>query len=214
VKRWWTACKVRQKVQSVEKFTEKYLSPMIIEQELQSVQAWIQRQQQQTPPSDAQEEEMKVKITKGPTKEVTAIYPIDDQTMEMLVRLPPTFPLRQVEVEGTKRVGLSEKQFRRMQLAAQAVINFQSASIIDGLKLFRRNVALHFDGVAECAICYSILAVTPDRALPSKGCQTCKNKFHTACLFKWFKTSGASSCPLCGSSLSSLPPLSLCLCRC
>lgn len=140
---------------------------------------------------------MQVKISRGLTKEVTAIYPIDDQTMEMLVRLPPTFPLRQVEVEGTKRIGLSERDFRKMQLASQAVINFQSASIIDGLMLFRKNVALKFQGIAECAICYSILAVTPDRALPNKACGTCKNKFHTACLYRWFKTSNASTCPLC-----------------
>lgn len=68
---------------------------------------------------------MQVKISRGAAKEVTAVYPIDDQTMEMVVRLPPTFPLRQVEVEGIKRVGLNEQQFRKMQLASQAVINFQ-----------------------------------------------------------------------------------------
>ncbi|KAG0636507.1 hypothetical protein HOY80DRAFT_1088364 [Tuber brumale] len=197
VKRWWTECKSRQKVLAVEEFTEKYMSPLLIERELSSVQAWIQSHS-----GGGEDDEMTVKILKALTIEVTATYPIDDQFMEMRVRIPPTFPLRQVEVEGVRRVGLTEKDFRKMQLASQTVINFQSASIIDGLALFRKNLALHFEGVAECAICYSIVAVTPDRRLPNKACATCRNKFHGTCLFKWFKSSNSASCPLCRTAFS------------
>lgn len=99
------------------------MSPLIIDKELQSVRTWIQ--ERPAPAPGEEDKEMQVKILKGAAKEVTVVYPIDDQTMEMVVRLPPTFPLRQVEVEGVKRVGLNEQQFRRMQLASQAVINFQ-----------------------------------------------------------------------------------------
>lgn len=198
-KSWWIDCKVRQKVLSVESFTEKYMSPLIIDKEFAAVRAWIA---EQPAPAPGEEESMQVKISRGTAKEILAVYPIDDQTMEMMVRLPSTFPLKQVEVEGVKRVGLSEQQFRKMQLASQAVINFQSASIIDGLTLFRKNVSLLFQGIAECAICYSILAMTPDRSLPNKACSTCKNKFHSSCLLKWFRTSNSSSCPLCRTSFS------------
>ncbi|PUU79929.1 hypothetical protein B9Z19DRAFT_976980 [Tuber borchii] len=201
VKRWWTECKSRQKVLAVEEFTEKYMSPLLIERELSSVQAWIQSHSGGGV-RGGEEDEMTVKILKALTIEVTATYPIDDQSMEMRVRIPPTFPLRQVEVEGARRVGLTEKDFRKMQLASQTVINFQSASIIDGLTLFRKNLALHFEGVAECAICYSIVAVTPDRKLPNKACATCRNKFHGTCLFKWFKSSNSASCPLCRTAFS------------
>lgn len=183
------------------------MSPLLIERELSSVQAWIQSHSGGGSAGGVrgdEEDEMTVKILKALTIEVTATYPIDDQSMEMHVRIPPTFPLRQVEVEGGRRVGLTEKDFRKMQLASQTVINFQSASIIDGLTLFRKNLALHFEGVAECAICYSIVAVTPDRRLPNKACATCRNKFHGTCLFKWFKSSNSASCPLCEFFL--LPP--------
>jgi len=206
VKRWWTECRSRQKVLAVEEFTEKYMSPLLIERELSSVQAWIQSHSGgSVGVGRGEEDEMTVKILKALTIEVTATYPIDDQSMEMRVRIPPTFPLRQVEVEGARRIGLTEKDFRKMQLASQTVINFQSASIIDGLALFRKNLALHFEGVAECAICYSIVAVTPDRRLPNKACATCKNKFHGTCLFKWFKSSNSASCPLC--EFFSSPPV-------
>jgi len=200
VKRWWTECKSRQKVRAAEEFTKKYMSPLLIERELSSVQAWIQSHSGGgVGVRGSEEDEMTVKILKALTIEVTATYPIDDQSMEMRVRIPPTFPLRQVEVEGARRVGLTEGDFRQMQRASQTVINFQSASIIDGLALFRKNLALHFEGVAECAICYSIVAVTPDRKLPDKTCTTCRNKFHGTCLFKWFKSSNSASCPLCES---------------
>ncbi|KAF2455371.1 hypothetical protein BDY21DRAFT_350598 [Lineolata rhizophorae] len=69
------------------------------------------------------------------------------------------------------------------------------AGLIDGLVAFRKNVLGALKGQTECAICYSV--VGPDRQLPSKKCSTCKNAFHAGCLFRWFKTSNGSSCPLC-----------------
>jgi E3 ubiquitin-protein ligase DOA10 len=32
---------------------------------------------------------------------------------------------------------------------------------------------------------------------PNKRCATCKNTFHSVCLFRWFKSSNQSTCPLC-----------------
>lgn len=118
------------------------MSPLIIDKELQSVRTWIQERPAPTPGEE--DKEMQVKISRGAAKEVTAVYPIDDQTMEMVVRLPPTFPLRQVEVEGVKRVGLNEQQFRKMQLASQAVINFQvGGSIFYHSKNTKTNILNH-----------------------------------------------------------------------
>jgi hypothetical protein len=94
------------------------LSPLLIDVELRAVTDWLKTR------DDSDEDEMKVKVSKA-TKEVTAIYPIDDQAMEIVVRLPPLFPLRQVQVVGLRRVGLDEKRFKQMQLASQAVVNFQ-----------------------------------------------------------------------------------------
>ncbi|KAI5848931.1 hypothetical protein BZA05DRAFT_339706 [Tricharina praecox] len=191
VKSWWLdTSRNRGTVLAVEAFTEKWMSPLLIDQELASVAEWISTR------DEDDEDGMKVKVSKV-TREVVASYPVDDQAMDILIRLPKLFPLRQVEVQGLRRVGLPEVKFKQMRLASQAVVNFQSGSITDALTLFRKNVSLHFQGVSECAICYSILAVTPDRSLPNRACATCKNKFHSTCLLKWFKTSNSSSCPLC-----------------
>ena len=48
----------------------------------------------------------------------------------------------------------------------------------------------------ECYICFYILHGT-NHQLPKLACRTCKKKFHSACLYKWFSTSNNSSCPLC-----------------
>ena len=137
-----------------------------------------------------------MKISRA-VREVTIACPIDDQVMELLIRLPPAFPLRKPEIEGTKKVGFTDVQWKALKLSSHAVIALQGGSIVDAVMLFRKNVSLHFAGVEECAICYSI--VGSERQVPNKSCVTCKNKFHAACLYKWFKTSNSSTCPLCRS---------------
>ena len=53
----------------------------------------------------------------------------------------------------------------------------------------------------ECLICVSVLSPANGQ-LPRLACQTCSKKFHPSCLYKWFKSSGKSSCPHCQSNWS------------
>ena len=59
-------------------------------------------------------------------------------------------------------------------------------------------VPQEFEGVEPCLICYSVIAST-NSALPRLQCRTCSVRFHPACLYKWFKSSGKSQCPYCQS---------------
>ncbi|KAF8932033.1 hypothetical protein BGZ58_007282 [Dissophora ornata] len=203
VRIWWTECKMRQLSISVESLTEKCFSPLLITRELNSL-----AKAQQAPTQGGQAaaaaalsgvsddlNELQIKTSKA-TSEVTASFQIDEATMEIVIRLPTNFPLRQVEVEGLQRVGVKEARWRAWLLAVAGVIAAQNGSLIDALSLFRRNVGLHFEGVEDCTICYSIVSLQ-DRSLPNKTCKTCKHRFHASCLYKWFKTSNSSSCPLC-----------------
>ena len=188
-KSWWLGKSNRQTVDRAETLTEKYISPLLISSELTSVITWSNSQ----PPS-GDDTEVKVKVSKA-VREATIIYPVDDQTLEMLIRLPPAFPLGNIEIQGTKKVGFTDRQWKGIELETQAVVSLQGGSILDALLLFKKNIELHFKGVEECAICYSIVGA--ERTLPGKSCATCRNKFHAGCLYKWFKTSGGASCPLC-----------------
>ncbi|KAK6355425.1 hypothetical protein TWF696_004523 [Orbilia brochopaga] len=176
---------------TVEPFTDRFISPMLVDLEFKEVERWLES-------GEERPDGLTIKISRN-AREVTLTYEVDDTTMEMMVKLPASFPLQVVEVKGVRRVAVSEKLWKKWLLACQAVIALQGGSIVDGLTLFQRNMRLHLDGVEECAICYSILAQV-ERTLPSKACQTCKRKFHGSCLMRWFKSSSSSSCPLCRSS--------------
>ena len=53
-----------------------------------------------------------------------------------------------------------------------------------------------FSGTEPCPICYCVLHMSTHK-LPRMGCPTCGNRFHDACLYKWFQTANKSKCPLC-----------------
>jgi hypothetical protein len=129
------------------------------------------------------------------SREVHFSYLVDEQTMAIVLRLPETYPLASARIEGLNRVAADERKWQSWLRNAQGVIQFSNGNLIDGLTTWKRNVTGALKGQSECAICYSI--ISGDKQLPSKRCSTCKNLFHSSCLFKWFKTSNASTCPLC-----------------
>lgn len=193
VKSWFMNIKKRQVTIALEKFTEQRISPTIIADELDSVESMLQKR------DGLIDETMDAKVLRA-INEVQAFYTVDDQTMEIAIRIPNLYPLKDITVEGIKRIGVKEKQWRAWLLASQAIATSQNGTVLDTLELFKRNVSFHFQGVTECAICYSILH--QDHSLPTKTCTTCKNKFHANCLYKWFKSASASTCPLCRANFS------------
>lgn len=116
----------------------------------------------------------------------------------MAISLPPAYPLQPAIVTGRSRVLVDEKKWRSWMLIVQGVIMFSNGNLVDGLLSFRRNVQGALKGQSECAICYSVIST--DMQTPNKRCATCKNAFHSVCLFRWFKSSNQSTCPLCRNS--------------
>lgn len=189
VKNWWVDCKSKQTRIAVETWTEKFFSPLIIQDTMDDVSKWAEEQE-----VTEDEKELLIKVSKR-SREVFAGYEVDDMMMQILIRLPANYPLEGVKVEGVNRVAVSEKKWTSWLMITQGVITFSNGSITDGLNIFRKNVTGALKGQNECAICYSI--ISSDKKMPDKRCQTCKNLFHASCLFKWFATSNQSTCPLC-----------------
>ena len=75
-------------------------------------------------------------------------------------------------------------------------LQHQNGFLVDALTLWKKNVDKRFEGVEECYICFFILHGSTYQ-MPKVACPTCKKKFHSACLYKWFSTSQNSTCPLC-----------------
>ena len=87
----------------------------------------------------------------------------------------------------------------RIRFEAESARHLPDGSISDALLQWKANVDKVFEGVEECPICYMIVHASTGH-LPKLECKTCHNKFHSACLYKWFSQSQKSTCPLCQSA--------------
>ncbi|KAJ6599995.1 hypothetical protein DFH09DRAFT_1355983 [Mycena vulgaris] len=189
---WVLDCKDRQLSSSIATYTSLHFSPVIIRAELAHVKS---------PEATAElvDENLTVKVAAA-VNEVVASYLVDEHQLEIKLKIPSDWPLHKIEVKDVQRVGVDESRWRAWILAVQQTLWSQNGRIVDGISLFKKNVTLHFEGQVECAICYSIISVM-DGSLPRKPCKTCKNRFHSGCLYKWFSSSHSSSCPLCRSDI-------------
>ena len=130
------------------------------------------------------------------SREVIAVYNKDGASIELKIKLPPAYPLVNVEVECSSRIGVSEARWKRWILQIIQLLSMQDGSVVDAVLVLKKNIDKEFEGVEACPICYCILH-PKTMALPSLTCPTCANKFHSQCLFTWFKSSGKSKCVLC-----------------
>ena len=191
-KDWFLQQKNRIK-QPLENWTQKHISPLIVASSIATVNEWSTSQAQDDRP---------VEIKASPRgAEIVASIAVDPESppIALSISLPSAYPLESPVVTSRARVGVSDKNWTSWLRTFQIII-FSSGSIIEGLVAFRRNVQGALKGQSECAICYSIIGT--DMQTPNKKCGTCKNMFHGVCLFRWFKSSNSSSCPLCRNNFN------------
>lgn len=181
VRQWWANTDTRT-AHIVERLTSDYLSAHLCNQELSAV---------------AQHEttfkKMVIKVLKS-IRTVKAIYTVDEAQMELLITLPTNYPLGGPDVQCNREIGGSSHKQWLMQL--KMCVLHQNGRIWDGLSLWNHNLDKKFDGVEECYICFAVLHPGTYQ-LPKLSCHTCRKKFHSACLYKWFSTSNKSTCPIC-----------------
>lgn len=123
---------------------------------------------------------------------------LDEIELSIDLILPGYFPLEPVRVEGKEKSGLSESKWKSALLSLQTLLRSPtfSGNLIEVIKKWQSNALKLFQGLEECAVCYSVLHPS-DKSLPGPACKQCKHKFHATCLYKWFKSSGNATCPLC-----------------
>ncbi|XP_060689478.1 E3 ubiquitin-protein ligase listerin isoform X2 [Hemiscyllium ocellatum] len=183
VRLWWNNQDKRVS-STVDKYTSRYVSSVLSSQEISAVQ------------TSTQSFKSMVVKARPVAREVLATYSVDDIFIELIIQLPTNYPLGSITVESGKRVGVAVQQWRHWMLQLNTFLNLQNGSIIEGLALWKSNVDKRFEGTEECMICFSVIHGS-NYSLPKKACRTCKKKFHSACLYRWFTSSNKSSCPLC-----------------
>lgn len=109
---------------AVATLTTKHYSPVLIAAELYNVK-------------DPDNDELKgenwaIKVASG-IGEVTASYTIDEQEMEIAVRLPPDYPLHSIEVREVRKLGVEENRWRGWLLAVQQIITSQVSLLSVGV---------------------------------------------------------------------------------
>jgi hypothetical protein len=192
VKDWFIQQKNRIKT-PLESWTQKHVSPLIVSASLDTVSKWAATQNGEDCP---------VTVKTSPRgSELVASIAIDEESppISLAITLPGAYPLEQATVTSRNRVGVSEKNWQSWLRTFQVII-FSTGSLVEGLVAFKRNVQGVLKGQSECAICYSIIGT--DMQTSNKKCGTCKNNFHSTCLFRWFRSSNSSSCPLCRNNFN------------
>lgn len=186
VRVWFSDLRDRSASSAIESFTKRWCSPQLVSDELSQIRK-----------SDFVDECFTVSVSKS-ANEVVATYTKDETGMDLVIRLPASYPLRPVDVECTRSLGISEVKQRKWLLSMMAFVRNQNGALAEAIRIWKSNFDKEFEGVEECPICYSVIHTT-NHSLPRLACKTCKHKFHAACLYKWFSTSHKSTCPLCQS---------------
>eukprot|EP00045_Choanoeca_perplexa_P018327 m.287134 g.287134 ORF g.287134 m.287134 type:complete len:1758 (-) comp17785_c0_seq1:1352-6625(-) len=187
--RWWADNHVwRRLTNAVQEFNRTYVAPVMVARELLSATG-------ETLESASSTVGIKARMHQNA---VVASYSMDSVNIELVITLSPNHPLAKVEITHGTRVGVDAGTWRKWMLQLGLFINYQNGNIIDAVKMWQKNVDKTFEGVEECAVCYAVLHGS-NYKLPKTRCRTCKHLFHADCLFKWFSSSGQSTCPLCRS---------------
>jgi hypothetical protein len=72
------------------------------------------------------------------SREIIATYQQDECQLSVMIRMPTTFPLRTVEVDLGKTMGIPESRWRRWALQIMLMLNSQDGSILDALLLWKQ----------------------------------------------------------------------------
>ncbi|KAI0036224.1 hypothetical protein K488DRAFT_41686 [Vararia minispora EC-137] len=191
VRDWLTTYNDRGTQTIIASYISAFFSPPIVLSEFARIRS--------AEKGDLEAENFAVKLATA-VREVSAVYTVDDQQLELTLKIPSNWPLQRIETGVSRLVGLPESRRRSWQLGVQQIAWSQNGHILDAIVHFKNNVILHFQGQVECPICYAIISAS-DGSLPKTPCKTCKNRFHSYCLYKWFESSHSSSCPLCRSDI-------------
>lgn len=114
---WWDRCQNRQLSHAVITFTTRHFSPVLIAGEL----AHLRDPEDPAGRELRDNDDFTVKVAAG-GNEVKAMYVVDDETMEIVVRLPNEFPLASIEVKEVRKIGVTDGQWRAWMFAVQSQV--------------------------------------------------------------------------------------------
>lgn len=108
----WFGLRDRKVQERIQSYVAKHLSAKLIMRELATIKA-------ATSTSEFQEDNLEISVNEV-TKETVTRYQVDEgQKNEMIIRLPASYPLAEVEILGTNRVGVKEERWNKWLLTCK-----------------------------------------------------------------------------------------------
>ncbi|PJF19045.1 hypothetical protein PSACC_01133, partial [Paramicrosporidium saccamoebae] len=182
VRSWYSGLSKEESVRII-KYCTMFMSPLLIERELARIRK-------------SSNDQLTMRVEQTSTScTVNVQYMLEEFSFSLQLSVPTEYPLKPVTLAGGERLGISEAKWRSWLLSVQTLLN-QNLAIVEVLQQWKTNAEKTLAGVEPCAICYCVLQ-PGDKSLPGPSCKTCRNKFHSACLYRWFKTGGQATCPMC-----------------
>lgn len=185
IRSWFNQIEEKKSLERIENLFINNFSPKIVKQQLKAVV---------TNSADFPSN-VRVKVL---NLNISCVYEKDEVKLDVQLAIPESYPLKSLIIQSKKKMGVNEEQYRKWILNMTQVLFTTEGSIWESIHLWKNNLDKHFEGVEPCPICYSIVH-SSNQTLPKIACKTCKNKFHSQCLYKWFSTSGNNTCPMCRS---------------
>lgn len=120
IRAYATSLQNLQLSRTLQTFTTRHFSPLLVSDELAVLRDTTSPIGQQLRDND----DFTVKVASNGS-EVKVVFIVDEEAMELGIRVPNEFPLAGVEVRDVRKVGVTDKQWRAWLLAMQQVITSQ-----------------------------------------------------------------------------------------
>ncbi|GAU13221.1 hypothetical protein TSUD_245910 [Trifolium subterraneum] len=94
------------------------------------------------------DENFSVSVSKS-ANEVVATYTKDETGMDLVIRLPASYPLRPVDVDCTRSLGISEIKQRKWLMSMMLFVRNQNGALAEAIGIWKRNFDKEFEGHAN-----------------------------------------------------------------
>ncbi|OII75617.1 zinc C3HC4 type domain-containing protein [Cryptosporidium andersoni] len=189
IRNLWQYSNSEKAQKCLQNMTRYYFSPSLIKREIEMMPEIV------TNVTNDCSEETSIKYMYNESSRILKInYENKEVEVSLIISFSQLHPLIIPKASIPSIPGISKKQISHWLVPVIRTI--KHGTLGSAISIWAQNVHLHFRGIDECPICYSILH-TQYKTLPRKSCQTCKHIFHSECIYKWFRLSHKTTCPLC-----------------
>ncbi|CAM8955449.1 unnamed protein product [Rhodiola kirilowii] len=137
VREWYGSLRDRSRSSSIELFTRTWCSPPLVADEISQIKQ-----------SSFADENFSVSVSKS-SNEIVATYKTEETGMDLVIRLPASYPLKPVDVDCIGSLGISEVLQRKWLLSMVSFVRNQNGALAEAISIWKKNFDKEFEGPAS-----------------------------------------------------------------